>query len=179
MNWPYLLNGFHGRIGRQTFWIAMIVLTVVELGCHFVAEQIQGDRLSAIVDLAFTYPEFAVALKRAHDRDLPVWLLWIFFGAGAVLDLFTVLGLAGSDENSEHVVARDRRAVRGVRACAFGRARFPPGNGRSQSIRAGSAGDPLTAGDYALTLRRRGLHVAAAAANPYRRNEVDRIFRQF
>jgi uncharacterized membrane protein YhaH (DUF805 family) len=98
MNWAYLLNGFHGRIGRQTFWIAMIVLTVVELIFHLIAEEIQGDRLSAIVDLAFTYPEFAVAIKRAHDRDLPVWLLGIFFGAGAVLDLLTVLGIAGSDE---------------------------------------------------------------------------------
>ena len=54
--------------------------------------------MSAIVDLAFTYPEFAVALKRAHDRDLPIWLLWIFFGAGAVLDLLTVLGVAGTNE---------------------------------------------------------------------------------
>src|SRR5271154_3302987 len=92
MNWAYLLNGFHGRIGRQTFWIAMIVLTVVELVCHFAADQIQGERLSAIVDLAFTYPEFAIAIKRAHDRDLPVWLLIIFFTVNAVVDLFSVLG---------------------------------------------------------------------------------------
>ncbi len=98
MDWLYLLNGFHGRIGRQTFWIAMGVLAVAELVGHLIADEIQGDRLSAIVDLAFTYPEFAVAIKRAHDRNLPVWLLGIFFGAGAVLDLFTVLGLAGSDE---------------------------------------------------------------------------------
>ena len=74
------------------------MLTAVELAFHFVAEQIQGERLSAIIDLAFTYPEFAVALKRAHDRDLPVWLLWIFFGAGTVLDLLTVLGVAGINE---------------------------------------------------------------------------------
>ncbi len=98
MDWAYLLNGFHGRIGRQTFWIAMGVLTVVEIVVHLIADEFQGERLTAIVDLAFTYPEFAIALKRAHDRDLPVWLLGIFFGAGAVLDLFTVLGLAGSDE---------------------------------------------------------------------------------
>jgi uncharacterized membrane protein YhaH (DUF805 family) len=98
MDWAYLFNGFHGRISRQTFWIGIAVLTVAEFVCHFIAEQIQGDRLSAIVDLAFTYPEFAVAIKRAHDRDLPVWLLGIFFGAGAVLDLFTVLGIAGSDD---------------------------------------------------------------------------------
>jgi uncharacterized membrane protein YhaH (DUF805 family) len=100
IDWAYLFNGFHGRIGRQTFWIGMIVLTAVELAFHFVAEQIQGERLSAIIDLAFTYPEFAVALKRAHDRDLPVWLLWIFFGAGAVLDLLTVLGVATNDTPS-------------------------------------------------------------------------------
>jgi uncharacterized membrane protein YhaH (DUF805 family) len=98
MDWAYLFNGFHGRIGRQTFWIAMGVLAVAELVSHFIADEFQGERLSAIVDLAFTYPEFAVSLKRADDRNLPVWLLYIFFGAGAVLDLFTVLDLAGSDE---------------------------------------------------------------------------------
>ena len=98
MDWAYLFNGFHGRIGRQTFWIAMGVLAVAELISHFIADAFQGERLSAIVDLAFTYPEFAVSLKRADDRNLPVWLLYIFFGAGAVLDLFTVLDLAGSDE---------------------------------------------------------------------------------
>ena len=70
----------------------MIVLTAIELVFHFVAEQIQGDRLSAIVDLAFTYPEFAVAVKRVHDRDLPVWLLGVFYAANALLDLFTVIG---------------------------------------------------------------------------------------
>ena len=75
MDWAYLFNGFHGRIGRQTFWIAMGVLAVAELVCHFIADEFQGERLGAIVDLAFTYPEFAVSLKRAHDRNLPVWLL--------------------------------------------------------------------------------------------------------
>ncbi|HXW40785.1 MAG TPA: DUF805 domain-containing protein [Xanthobacteraceae bacterium] len=98
MDWAYLLNSFHGRIGRQTFWIAMGVLIVVELFAHVAAEAIQGDRLSAIVDLAFTYPEFAIAVKRAHDRNLPLWLLIAFFGAGALLDLLTVLQLTGTDE---------------------------------------------------------------------------------
>ena len=56
-------------------------------------QQIRGDQLNAIVDLAFTYPEFAVAIKRAHDRNLPLWLLGIFFATNVVLDLFTVIGL--------------------------------------------------------------------------------------
>ena len=103
MDWAYLLNGFHGRIGRQTFWIAMGVVAAAEILGHLVANMIEGDRLGAIVDLAFTYPEFAIAVKRGHDRNLPVWLLGVFFGAGALLDLLTVLGWAGSNEEPSMV----------------------------------------------------------------------------
>jgi uncharacterized membrane protein YhaH (DUF805 family) len=98
MDWAYLLNGFDGRIGRKTFWIAMGAVTIAEIFAHLIAQQIEGDRLSAIVDLAFTYPEFAVAVKRGHDRNMPLWLLGAFFAAGALLDLFTVLGWAGTSE---------------------------------------------------------------------------------
>lgn len=98
MDWAYLLNSFEGRISRKTFWIGMAVLVSAEILGHLVAQTLQGDRLSAIVDLAFTYPEFAIATKRAHDRDLPIWILFIFFGGGAMLDLLTVLQLTGSDE---------------------------------------------------------------------------------
>jgi len=98
MDWAYLLNSFEGRISRKTFWIAMAVLISAEILAHLAAQALQGDRLSAIVDLAFTYPEFAIAAKRAHDRDLPIWILIVFFGGGAVLDLFTVLELTGSSE---------------------------------------------------------------------------------
>jgi uncharacterized membrane protein YhaH (DUF805 family) len=99
MNWLYLFNGFHGRIGRQTFWLASGILILAELVAGFLAEQIQGDRLAAIVDLAFTYPEFAVAVKRLHDRNLPIWLLVFFFGAAALVDLFSLLGVGGGDES--------------------------------------------------------------------------------
>jgi uncharacterized membrane protein YhaH (DUF805 family) len=98
MDWAYLLSSFEGRIGRQMFWIAMLAITVAEILAHIVAEAVQGDRLSAIIDLAFTYPEFAIAAKRAHDRNLPLWLLVVFFAGGAVLDLLTVLELTGSQE---------------------------------------------------------------------------------
>jgi len=98
MDWAYLFNSFEGRISRQTFWIGMVIVTVAEIFGHLIAEAIQGDRLSAIVDLVFTYPEFAVAVKRAHDRNLPLWLLIVFFGGGALLDLLTVLQLTGDTE---------------------------------------------------------------------------------
>ncbi len=98
MDWAYLFNSFDGRIGRRTFWIAILALAVAETAGHLIAETLQGDRLSAIVDLAFTYPVFAVAAKRGHDRNMPVWLPGGFFAAGALLDLLTVLGWAGTDE---------------------------------------------------------------------------------
>jgi len=98
MDWVYLLNSFEGRISRKTFGIGMAVLVSAEMLGHFVAQALQGDRLSAIIDLAFIYPEFAFAVKRTHDRDLPVWILIVFFGGEAVLDLLTVLELAGTME---------------------------------------------------------------------------------
>jgi uncharacterized membrane protein YhaH (DUF805 family) len=103
MDWAFLYNSFEGRIGRKTFWIAIAVLTVAEIAVHFLAEQIQGDRLSAIVDLACTYPEFALAVKRAHDRNMPLLFLITFFGASAVLDLLTVLEMTGTDEEPSSV----------------------------------------------------------------------------
>jgi uncharacterized membrane protein YhaH (DUF805 family) len=99
MDWNYLLNSFDGRIGRQTFWFAMGATTIVEIMCHVFAYQFEGERLSAIVDLAFTYPEFAIAAKRGQDRNMPPWVVGIFFAAGFVLDLLTILGLAGTREN--------------------------------------------------------------------------------
>jgi uncharacterized membrane protein YhaH (DUF805 family) len=96
MDWAYLFSSFEGRISRQTFWIGVAILVVAELAAYLIAEALQGDRLSAIIDLAFIYPEFAVGVKRIHDRDLPVWILIVFFGGEAVLDLLTVLELAGS-----------------------------------------------------------------------------------
>jgi uncharacterized membrane protein YhaH (DUF805 family) len=104
MDWLYLFNSFEGRIGRQTFWIAFGAAAVANVLACYVAGQLDGERLSAIVDLAFTYPQFAVAAKRAHDRNLPIWVLIIFFAINAVLDLFDVLGLSGTPEQPSTAV---------------------------------------------------------------------------
>ena len=98
MNWVYLLDSFEGRIGRKTFWIAMGAVTIAEIVGHVVAEGLEGSRLNAIVDLAFTYPEFAIAVKRGYDRNMPPWIVAAFFGGGVLLDFLTVTGLAGTAE---------------------------------------------------------------------------------
>jgi uncharacterized membrane protein YhaH (DUF805 family) len=104
MDWPYLLTSFDGRINRRTFWIALIVVTAAEVFCHIVAYRIEGERLSAIVDLAFTYPEFAIAAKRAQDRNMPAWVVGIFFAAGVLLDFITVIGWSGTIEQPNPLV---------------------------------------------------------------------------
>ncbi len=98
MDWAYLLNSFDGRIGRKPFWIAMAAIFAANLFACLIAGQIGGNRLSAIVDLAFTYPQFAIAVKRCHDRNMPIWVLAAFFGGNAVLDLLIVLDWAVTDE---------------------------------------------------------------------------------
>jgi uncharacterized membrane protein YhaH (DUF805 family) len=98
MDWRYLLDAFHGRIGRQTFWIALGAVLAANVVACYVAQQIGGDKLNAVVDLVFTYPEFAIAVKRGNDRNMPLWPIAVFFAGSVLLDFLSVLGLTGTDE---------------------------------------------------------------------------------
>jgi len=93
MDWVDLFTGFHGRISRRPFWIGVLVLAIVETICQAVSHRIEGDRLGSIVDLAFSYPEFALTLKRAHDRNLPTWWIAVLFAGSVLLDFLTVIGV--------------------------------------------------------------------------------------
>jgi uncharacterized membrane protein YhaH (DUF805 family) len=98
MDWAYLLDSFAGRISRKPFWIAFGIIGIANLVVYFIAETIDGDRLSAIFDLAFTYPQFAIAAKRGQDRNLPPWLVGVVFALSVLLDLLVVLNLSGSED---------------------------------------------------------------------------------
>ena len=98
MDWRYLLDAFHGRIGRRTFWIALGSVIAANVLACYAAQQIGGDKLNAVVDLVFTYPEFAIAVKRGNDRAMPLWPVAIFFAGSVLLDLIAVLDLAGTAE---------------------------------------------------------------------------------
>jgi uncharacterized membrane protein YhaH (DUF805 family) len=89
--WIYLFTSFHGRINREPFWIACGILAAIEIATQWLANRIEGDALSTILDLAFTYPEFALAVKRANDRSLSPWVVALFFAINVALDLFTLL----------------------------------------------------------------------------------------
>jgi uncharacterized membrane protein YhaH (DUF805 family) len=97
VDWVYLLVSFEGRISRQPFWIAFLTVAAMELTCHLSTYQFaDGERLSAIVSLAFAYPEFAVFAKRGHDRNIPPRVIGAFFLLSVTMDFLVVIGLGGA-----------------------------------------------------------------------------------
>ena len=99
MNWRHLFFGFDGRIGRTPFWIAMAVLFVAELVSFSLGYGRGDERLSSILELLILYPETAVLLKRAHDRDMPELVVVAYVALAVLFTGLTVLGLGGTAEN--------------------------------------------------------------------------------
>jgi uncharacterized membrane protein YhaH (DUF805 family) len=97
--WTYLFTSFHGRINREPFWIACGILVAIEIATQLLAYGIESERLTAVFDLALTYPEFAVAVKRANDRNLPPWVVGLFFAVNVALDLFILATGSFDTEN--------------------------------------------------------------------------------
>lgn len=97
MRWFALFYGLDGRIGRKTFWLANIALTVAELVIGLVVimaavllslPERSIDLAGDIVIYGFAYPEFAIAAKRGHDRNISAWVIGI---CGAFILARTVL----------------------------------------------------------------------------------------
>lgn len=92
MNWINLFTSFEGRISRQPFWIGVIILSVIEAVVSLLTYQSEADRIASIIDLILTYPEFAVAAKRAHDRNIATWIIGLFFAGSVIFDLLVLGG---------------------------------------------------------------------------------------
>lgn len=95
MDWSNLYTQVHGRISRRSFWIGFIALLIIETAVFNIAARYGDDRLGAVIDLFFVYPEFALLWKRAQDRDLPLWPVVLFFGGSVLLDFLNVTGWSG------------------------------------------------------------------------------------
>jgi uncharacterized membrane protein YhaH (DUF805 family) len=89
--WTYLFTSFQGRINREPFWIGCGILAAIEIATQWLAYEIAGETLSNILGLAFTYPEFALAVKRSNDRNLSPWVVALFFAGYVAVELFTLL----------------------------------------------------------------------------------------
>jgi uncharacterized membrane protein YhaH (DUF805 family) len=86
MDWKHLYLGLHGRIGRQSFWIGLLVMLVVSwviffIDMNFFPTVIELDPatglgygpLTLLTMLATIYPAIALYAKRWHDRNKSGW----------------------------------------------------------------------------------------------------------
>ena len=84
MDWKYLFTSFNGRINREPFWIAHIVLGIARIVTLALAALIVGlpmrrafgfapSALHVIINLLFLYPGLALLCKRWHDREKSGW----------------------------------------------------------------------------------------------------------
>jgi uncharacterized membrane protein YhaH (DUF805 family) len=94
MNWINLFTGFEGRISRQPFWIGVLVLVAIEIAVALATYGSESNTASSIADLILTYPEFALWAKRAHDRNIPTWVVGLFFAGSVAFDLMMLTGRA-------------------------------------------------------------------------------------
>jgi uncharacterized membrane protein YhaH (DUF805 family) len=96
MNLHRLFFSFDGRIGRQSYWLGFGLLVATALACWTIVIGLGGDeRAIAILELLLIYPEFAVTLKRANDRETPLPVVIAYFVLEAALSGLTMLGLSG------------------------------------------------------------------------------------
>src|SRR5262245_29288542 len=87
MKWIRFFGNFEGRIPRKTFWLANIAVIVIEVILAAVAGAIAeqfagtaaGDLAADVIIFAFLYPSFVIALKRAHDRDIPNGIVYAYY----------------------------------------------------------------------------------------------------
>ena len=85
MDWSYLLTSFQGRIGRKSYWLGNIALSVVifiaQIVDNLLGTTIEGGAgiLTVIAALATLYPSIAIYAKRWHDRGKSGWWTLILF----------------------------------------------------------------------------------------------------
>lgn len=79
MDWKYLFTSLEGRIGRQSYWmgvIAISVITIVAALIDVVLGTMHDNGLgivSGIVGLLLIYPTIVLYAKRWHDRNKSGW----------------------------------------------------------------------------------------------------------
>jgi uncharacterized membrane protein YhaH (DUF805 family) len=82
-----ILFSFEGRIGRRTYWLAILALIVALLVLTFAPFLLNSEE-AAVVMLAVTsqfiwllslWPMLALGAKRLHDRDRNGWWLLVFW----------------------------------------------------------------------------------------------------
>jgi uncharacterized membrane protein YhaH (DUF805 family) len=109
MDWKYLFTSFEGRIGRQGYWMGVLVFIGVSIVAALldvilgtVGESGWGI-VSVLATLAMLYPAIALYAKRWHDRGKSGWwsligLVPIIGGLWMLIELGFLKGTEGSNQ---------------------------------------------------------------------------------
>jgi uncharacterized membrane protein YhaH (DUF805 family) len=86
MNLQKILFSFEGRIGRCTYWLAILALIVAVLVLSFAPFLLNSEAAAVMLALASQFigllslwPLLAVGTKRLHDRNKNGWWLLVFW----------------------------------------------------------------------------------------------------
>jgi uncharacterized membrane protein YhaH (DUF805 family) len=88
MDFINIFISFSGRINRAKYWIAVLILTAINV--VFVALAYLGSStalhgIKTAVGIATTISAIAVAIKRLHDRNKSGWFVLLFVVTPAIL----------------------------------------------------------------------------------------------
>ena len=72
----WVFFSLEGRIGRQCYWLANLVLAVVGIALDLTVRNTVGAYGLLLLVVIVWYPSICVVGKRWHDRGRPAWL-WI------------------------------------------------------------------------------------------------------
>jgi len=79
MDWTYLFTSLEGRIGRQSYWMGVVAISVIGLVAALL-DVVLGTMnengygiVSAIATIVLIYPSIVLYAKRWHDRGKSGW----------------------------------------------------------------------------------------------------------
>lgn len=94
-----LLTTTDGRIGRQQWWIGIVVLIVISIVASIILGIISlGNAtvmawLAVLLNLALIWPSYCIGIKRRHDRDNDGTDLKILIAGSLILNLLQATGI--------------------------------------------------------------------------------------
>jgi uncharacterized membrane protein YhaH (DUF805 family) len=94
-----LLTTTEGRIGRQQWWIGIVVLIVVSIVASIILGIISFGNttifawLAVVLNLVLLWPSYCLGIKRRHDRDNNGMDVKVLLGGSVILNLLTATGI--------------------------------------------------------------------------------------
>jgi uncharacterized membrane protein YhaH (DUF805 family) len=98
-------SSLDGRTGRKTFSLLSVAVLAAQFLVLFIGLFVAAillpdpserssaeDWWSEFVILAGLYPQFVIDVKRGHDRNIPFWVIGVFYAAIIVRYVLTRLG---------------------------------------------------------------------------------------